>query len=225
MTNYRSQPIEPFAVPARVLRTASDHDGDGGHLPPGGPGTAHAGGDDGTPEFPAGVDRNLMDVLVGVLLLAIYLISPANTGVAVPGVVLLLGILMWRLSERGRKIAGPMLTVATLLLCSGIMSYVTHRDAAYGTLRFEDPWLPVALGAGLYYTRVRCHTLTILRWFSAALLAAGLLPAVGWLIFFYFARYSLWFAVVLGLFLDFVTSPNHKRAPAAAGAPLPTLTT
>jgi hypothetical protein len=131
--------------------------------------------------------------------------------------VALLAVLLWRMSARGRAIAGPILGISTLMLVAAISSYalapVDPRALTHATP--EELSMPVIVAAAIYFTRVRCYTLHVLTGFGAAMLVAGLLPGLGWMVVFVAARYLLFFAVVLGLFLDYAISPNHKSATAA----------
>lgn len=211
MTNYRSLPIEPFAVPARVLRTSNGND------PPAPPANGHTATDDGGPRLPEELNSWLADFAVGCVLFLIYMICRTDALVSAGACVILLAVMLWRLSVRGRAIAGPILAIATVMLVAGIARYCAEPPArALITAGPEDLCMPVVLAAALYYTRVKCHTADILMFLSAALLASGLLPGLGWLACFLAARYLIWLAVVLGLFLDYITSPRRASAPVAA---------
>ena len=218
MTRHLSEPIEPFAVPARILRSSNGND------PPAGGGGRGSEGEHGSgsgePRLPEGWNPAATDIVVGASLLGLYLVCRANMLASAAASVVLLAVLTWRLSGRGRAIAGPVLTIATVMLVTAMARHnLGTREPQALALTGEDVCMPAILAAALYFTRVRCYTVHILMVMSAALLTSGLLPGIGWMVAFVAVRYLLFFAVVLGLLIDLATSPNHQRAPAAPPIP------
>src|SRR5437764_8874548 len=101
--SYKPQPIEPFVVPARVLRASTANDpavgreGAGVSPPPPPLAPRARGNDDGPPQLPSGIDPLLLDLLVGMALGTLYLLCRENPAASAAASVALLTVVFWRM--------------------------------------------------------------------------------------------------------------------------------
>ena len=212
MTTYNSQANGSAGLNARPLHNGQAN----GATPPPPRRPVHT--DDGVPHLPEDVNPILLDVLVGVVLIALYLFCTEDLIAAAPACVALYAVVLWRLSSRGRRIAGPVLAIATIMLFAAIARYHLALPVANAVITCKpgDLCMPVVLAAVLYYTRIRCYTVQILMFVAVAVLASGLLPGEGWLVVFLGVRYLFFLCVITGLLTDFLSSPHRTQAPMEA---------
>lgn len=140
-------------------------------------------------------------------------------------VLILLSCLLARFEEHARKIAAVPLTLSAIKL-----SFAMANEAAYAfwissgaTHRADDGcfyWLPVFFSVCLVFIPNRdSATFKIVLAASSLLLASGLLPGSGFIAIFYLENYTLFIAVVIGIFVDLI---SHASAPQQA-SPRPAL--
>lgn len=220
MTAYAgSEPLEPFSVPAKVLKRSA---GEEESAPPAAsrrePGAA--GSDPLFDHF----DSPLAKIAAGFLFASIYMLVESNPAFTWAGVLLLLLCTLLRLDARQRKIAAAPVAFASVLLACQVADTCSHiaqaRDAASMYQRapvtmpnLVAPWLPLFFAVCLFYMpRFATVTGKILMISSLLLLVSGLLPGGGFEVIFITTQYFLFIAIVVGLAVDFA----HKGpAPAA----------
>jgi hypothetical protein len=222
MTAYAgSEPIEPFYVPAKVLkRTAGEEE-------PSSPGRAH--GDSGatgsTPPFD-GFDSPWAKLAAGLLFASAFALVESNPAFTWAGVLLLLLTTLYRLDARQRKIAAAPVVFASILLACQIGETCAHLAAAPAAASMYQrspapmsnlvaPWLPLFFAVCLFYMpKFETCTGKILMITSLLLLVSGLLPSNGFEVIFITTQYFLFIAIVVGLAVDF-----SRKAPAPSAQP------
>lgn len=217
-----SEPIEPFYVPAKVLKRAAGEEGT--------PAPARASGDSGTtgsnPPFDH-FDSPLAKVAVGLLFAAVFALVESNPAFTWAGVLLLLLTTLYRLDARQRKIAAAPVAFASILLacqmaeaCARLaavpaVTQVYQRPPA-GMSNLVAPWLPLFFAVCLFYMpRFETCTGKVLLITSVLLLVSGLLPSNGYEVIFVTTQYFLFIAIVVGLAVDFTRKAPAPPAPAA----------
>lgn len=135
-------------------------------------------------------------------------------------ILILLSCLLARLADHARKIAAVPLTLSAIKL-----SFAMANEAAYrfwipsgATHRADDGcfyWLPIFFSICLVFIPERdSATFKIVLAASSLLLASGLLPGSGFVAIFYMENYTLFIAIVVGIFVDLVSSAAVRNAPA-----------
>lgn len=123
-------------------------------------------------------------------------------------VLILLSCLLARLEEHTRKIAAVPITLSAIKL-----SFAMANETAYdffipsGAARHSDYacfyWLPLFFSICLVFIPKRdSATFKIVLAASCLLLASGLLPGSGFIGIFYLIDYTLFIAIVVGIFVD-----------------------
>ena len=136
-------------------------------------------------------------------------------------VLILLSCLLARFEDHARKIAAVPLTLSAIKL-----SFAMANEAAYAfwipsgnTHRADDGcfyWLPIFFSVCLVFIPNRdSATFKIVLAASSLLLASGLLPGSGFIAIFYLENYTLFIAVVVGIFVDLI---SHASAPQHASS-------
>ena len=218
MTAYAgSEPLEPFSVPAKVLKRSAGEE----ESPPAAsrrePDAAGS-----NPLFDH-FDSWTAKIAVGMLFASVYALVESNPAFTWLGVLLLLLCTLLRLDARQRKIAAAPVAFASILLACQIgetcARLAAARDAASIYQRapvtmpnLVAPWLPLFFAVCLFYMpRFETCTGKILMVTSVLLLVSGLLPGSGFEVIFITTQYFLFIAIVVGLAVDFA-----RRGPAPA---------
>ena len=156
------------------------------------------------------------------LLFLLFVFSHGEPLVAPLALLVLLGCLFIRLDNQPRQIAAVPLTLATIKLSCQMASLLSSSTPGALFLRnFSTDtgfiWLPMFFSISLIFIPRRdSATFKIVIGGSGVLLASGLLPGQGFVAIFYLIDYTLFIAVVVGIFLDLKTymAPrvqNHPR--------------
>lgn len=206
------QPIEPFYVPAKVLKCSAVREETAG--------SAAGGGDQGKkgPQWME-LDTFTGKAVGGLVFAAAYFLVQRNPVFGAVTVFILLGAALFRLDERRRRIAIAPLFLATVRLASQMSSSFTwsqNRSLIRDAFPAVPFWLPLFLAACLFFgPNLRTVTETITMTFSMMLLLAGLIPGDGYVVMFAMLQYMLFVAIAVGLTIDLV-----KHAPMTGTAPL-----
>ena len=212
MTRYISEPIEPFHVPAKIVKCSTFN----GETPngeiSGGSGSARP-HPDRTPSPLDELQSTSGRIAAGALLAAACFLvytRPMFTAVAV---LVLLAAVMYRLDSRRRRIAAAPISMSTALLASQIVAsgidYARYGIPVLGTAGPATGWLPLFLATCLVFAPnfPNC-TEKILMVISLLLLGSGLLPGSGFVAIFATTQYFLFIAVAVGLAIDFKEHGN-----------------
>jgi len=137
------------------------------------------------------------------------------TQILTPLVLLcLLGVLLYRMDDTGRKLAAIPLTFGAFRLVTGV-SFLLNSDvtspnqrgwgvagAAWETC-LGMPWVPLLLAASLLYAPIKdAVTTKIMYWESVAMMISGLIPGQGFVGILCVIHYTLFIAVIVGLVID-----------------------
>jgi len=214
MTGYISQPIEPFYVPAKVLKPLSYAE----------PSDASKGAatrnDASSSSGMWGQFDNANSWSVRVVAAAIfallYILSDRDPGCSALSVIALLLCTLLRLDDYKRKVAQVPLTLAALMLVRQITARVVDFRVAVGVIgtnhTIDNSWIPLFFAVCLFYMP-NGHNFTrkVLLSISVLLLASGLLPMGGFVAIFTTVQYMLFLAIVAGLGMDFMNSHSRQR--------------
>lgn len=135
-------------------------------------------------------------------------------------ILILLSCLLARFEDHARKIAAVPLTLSAIKL-----SFAMANEAAYafwipsgGTHGSDDGcfyWLPIFFSVCLVFIPKReSATFRIVLAASCLLLASGLLPGSGFVAIFYLVNYTLFVAIVVGIFVDLASHASVPTQPA-----------
>ena len=207
MTTYAgSEPLEPFSVPAKILKRSGgesespaqarhDPEQTGSNLP------FHE------------LETPLGRVAGGIVLACAWVLVEANPACAWVGVLLLLGATLYRLDARQRRIAVAPVTFASLLLFRQMTQLWVNESVLTAAPVFQRPpvaphtlpapWLPLFFAVCLFYMpRYETVTGKIFLINSVLLLVSGLLPGYGFEAIFLTTQYFLFMAIAVGLAVD-----------------------
>jgi hypothetical protein len=134
-------------------------------------------------------------------------------------VLILLSCLLARLEEHARKIAAVPMTLSAIKL-----SFAMANETAYdfwipsgATHRADDAcfyWLPLFFSICLVFIPKReSATFRIVLVASCLLLSSGLLPGSGFIGIFYMIDYTLFIAIVVGIFVDLKSYASAQPQP------------
>ncbi|ABF42674.1 hypothetical protein Acid345_3673 [Candidatus Koribacter versatilis Ellin345] len=200
------QPIEPFYVPAKVLKCRIEGNEPGG------------GGSSPQPKQPLFPEWEKLEgpvaKLVGAAVFAgAYVLIEQNRRFLPIAVFLLLCAVLLRFDERRRRIAVAPLLLATLRLASQMSSAMlpnTERSMLRQAIGTVPAWVPLFLGACLFFgPNFKTVTQVMATALSSLLLFSGLLPGDGYLLVFVIVEYLLFVAMGIALIVDLLS-----RAPA-----------
>jgi hypothetical protein len=201
-------PIEPFYVPAKVLKCSAD-------ASPETPG----GGGKPVPRHDLGFAQlgTVQGKTVGAIVLAAaYFASEQNPAVGAITVLLLLGAVLFRLDPRRRRIALAPLVLSTFRLATQInLSYATANARSFVRQAIPNVplWLPLFLAACLFFgPSFRTTTETITFAYSFLLLMSGLLPGDGYIVVLVMLEYTLFVAITIGLVVDLISTKQRQPA-------------
>ena len=197
-------PIEPFYVPAKVLKCTA-----------------------GAPEQPVGgspkpkhdLDWAQLDSLTGkavgaVVLAAAYFGIQHNPALGAVTVLLLLGALLYRLDGVRRRIVLAPLVLSMFRLANQIntgLFTANFRSFVRQAIPTIPMWLPLFLAACLFFgPSFRTVTETVIMAFSFLLLLSGLLPGEGYRVVFEMMEYLIFIATGIAMIVDMI-----KPAPRA----------
>jgi len=194
-----SQPIEPFYVPAKVLKCRIE-----GNEP---------GGGGGEPRSTRALitDWEKLDgptaKLIGALIFAGVYLLIQRSGVFLPlAAILLLCAVLFRFDDRRRRIAAAPLFLATMRLASQMSSSMlptNDRSMLRQALGTAPAWVPLFLGACLFFgPNLKTVTQVMATVISSLLLFSGILPGDGYLVAFAVAEYLLFIAMGVALIVD-----------------------
>jgi hypothetical protein len=163
------------------------------------------------------------------LLFFIFTFSHREPLVVAPLTLLvLLSCLILRLDNHTRQIAAVPLALAALKLAFQMISFLDSTVQNALSLRnfSTDPgfiWLPMFFSICLaFIPRRDSVTFKIILAGSCVLLASGLLPGQGFVAIFYLLDYLLFFAMVVGIFVDLKTyAPAQVAASLRPAQPAP----
>lgn len=210
MNRYSAeQPIEPFYVPAKVLKCTATSEGTGG-------GATNGGGKGRNSVDWTGLDTVTGKAVVGVVFLGAYLLIERNPVFAPITVLLLLVVVLLALDTRRRRIAIAPLTLAAIRLASEMSANFarnSNRSLMRQTFGTPEAWLPLFLAACIFFgPRLHGVTETIALTLSMVLLVSGLLPGEGYLVVFAIVEYTLFVAIAVGLTVDMASRAPMQRA-------------
>ncbi len=214
--------LEPFSVPAKVLKPSA-HDPGAGEAagPPAAPAVHRSAPE---PVFPESTGLN---ALAAVLFAVIFVLVERNPAFSALTVLVLLASTLYRLPARHRRIAAAPVVFASMLLACQITDACSRlvqspagsmfQQAPVPTADMVAPWLPLFFAACLFYMP-RYETVTghILMIISVLLLVSGLLPGNGFEVIFFTIQYFLFIAIVVGLGIDFTRGTTAPAASASA---------
>jgi hypothetical protein len=133
----------------------------------------------------------------------------------------LLGCLFWRMDGQIRRIAAVPLTLSAIKLSMEMASYLNASRVNGANLQgpASEPglfWLPLFFSACLVFIpNNESVTFRIIFVASCLLLAAGLLPAPGFVAIFYMLDVMVFLAMGVGIFVDLT---NHLKRPSQANS-------
>jgi hypothetical protein len=203
MTRYTgTEPIEPFVVIAKTVKCSVEK------------GEPDSGG--GADKVPSAAQRSALKELnstegkiaVGAALAGAFLMAYTNPLFADLTILILPGIVLYRLDSHRRRIAAAPVIFATMMLASKITGagswYVNYgappTAAAVNELKIG---MPLFLAGCLFFMpRFPTYTEKILLLLSLVLLLSGLLPGDSFGIIFWITQYFLFIAIVVGLGID-----------------------
>jgi hypothetical protein len=138
-------------------------------------------------------------------------------------ILILLSCLLSRLENDVRKIVAVPLTLSAIKLCFAMSSQLAYNFWLPGTPGSSNDvgflWLPIFFSACLVFIPAReSLTFKIVLAASCFLLASGLLPGQGFLCIFYLIDYSLFVAIVVGIFVDLKTYLPTQARPTLGAA-------
>jgi hypothetical protein len=221
MNSYDRYSIEPFHVPAKVLKPTVEAPDKGQPVGPAAktaPHTASNGAND--------TDSLAIQVGAGAVFAGVFVLVERNPMFSPLTIVVLLTCTLFRLSARHRRIAAaPVIFAAMLLACQIADACARMALAPTGSIYQQPatmmpnmvaPWLPLFFAVCLFYMP-RYETITgkILLIISLLLLVSGLLPGNGFEVIFVTIQYFLFIAIVVGLGIDFTRNATQVPAPAA----------
>lgn len=133
--------------------------------------------------------------------------TPSLAATAPLLILVLLGCLIARLDNRQRQIAGIPVTLAAVKLAFQMAS--STRLTGFSTTPSSNwpdvgiPWLLLFFSICLFFIRDQdSATFKIVFGGSSALLGSGLLPGQGYLAIFCLVDYTLFFVILISLFID-----------------------
>jgi hypothetical protein len=143
----------------------------------------------------------------------LFILSLRTPEVGALTVLVLFGSVFVRLDPKTRQIATVPLTLATIKLASVMATqfHVLSMRTKPGDLAVDQGfgWLPVFFSVCLVYLPKReSVTLKMILTSSCLLLAAGLLPGLGFVVIFSLLSYTLFFVITVGIVADFC---SHAR--------------
>ena len=203
MTRYTgNEPIEPFVVIAKTVKCSVEK------------GEPDSGG--GADKVPSAAQRSALKeldstegkVAVGAALAGAFLMAYTNPRFADLTILILPGIVLYRLDSHRRRIAAAPVIFAAMMLASKITGagswYVNYgvppTAAAVNELKIG---MPLFLAGCLFFMpRFPTYTEKILLLLSLVLLLSGLLPGDSFGIIFWITQYFLFIAIVVGLGID-----------------------
>lgn len=206
MTRYTgNEPIEPFVVVAKTVRCSVEKS------EPSGGSSGGGGGKGPSPQLSA---LNLEDLdsprgkfAVGLLLAGALLLACNNPRLGEVAILILPGVVIYRLDARSRRIAAVPVALASMMLASKILvggpgyansGYLSPADATE-----IKTWMPLLLAGCLFYMpKFPTCTEKILLVLSLVLLLSGLLPGDGFGVIFRTTQYFLFIAISVGLGVD-----------------------
>lgn len=139
-------------------------------------------------------------------------------------ILILLSCLLARFEDHARKIAAAPLTLSAIKL-----SFAMANEAAYAfwipsgaAHRADDGcfyWLPIFFSICLVFIPKRDSvTFKIVLAASCLLLASGLLPGSGFVVIFSMVNYTLFIAIIVGIFADLASYAKVQTQPAPRSA-------
>jgi len=147
--------------------------------------------------------------------LLVLLAALTATQILTPLVLLcLLGILLYRMDDRSRKLAAIPLTFGAFRLVMGVSLFLNsdvsspnQRGWGGAGMAWETclgmPWVPLLLTASLLYAPVKdAVTTKIMYWESIAMMISGLVPGQGFIGILCIIHYTLFIAIFVGLVID-----------------------
>jgi hypothetical protein len=153
--------------------------------------------------------------LAAPLFILIFFFSQLLPPLAPLTILVLLGCLLARLEPRIRQIAAVPLTISTIMLSFRIIeNYAGPTPSSVSDLfrlpasEYGLPWLPLFFSACIFYIPTQDSvTFKMVLAESFLLLASGLIPGSGFLAIFFMIYYTLFFAIVVAIFVDI---KNHN---------------
>lgn len=139
-------------------------------------------------------------------------------------IFVLLACVLFRMENRHRQLVGVVLTMAAIKLAYQMASHSLSLFGLAASLQFRDafaavPWLPMFFATCVFYMpRVGMVTGRIITIGAIAMLASGLLPGDGYVLIFGSIEYLLFFAVGIGMAVDYSAPRNGNSARGAARA-------
>ncbi len=225
MNSYDRYSLEPFHVPAKVLKPTAEGSDRGQPVGPAAktPSRDHANG-------VIDPDSLAIQIGAGAVFAGIFVLVERNPIFAPLTIVVLLTCTLFRLSPRHRRIAAaPVIFAAMLLACQIADACAKMALAPAGSIfqqpatpmpNMVAPWLPLFFAVCLFYMP-RYETITgkILLIISLLLLVSGLLPGNGFEVIFVTIQYFLFIAIVVGLGIDFTRNASTNAPAPVAPAP------
>ena len=203
-----NQPIEPFYVPAKVLRSRVEgvSNGDGGGPAPGRP-----------PSIRWEDPNSWATKAVGAAVFVAAYVSIDRRPVLLPIAIFLMAItLLFRLDGRRRAIAAAPLLLGAIRLASQISASLqptAGRSLLRQGLGVMPAWVPLFLGACLLFgPSFRTVTEIVTVTWSSVLLLSGLLPCEGYLLVFVMVEYLLFVSIAISLAVDLTSKPLKPAA-------------
>ncbi len=218
MTRYTgNEPIEPFVVIAKTVKCSVEN---GAPVSGGGAGK-------GPSAKRSGLNLEDLDstggkIAVGALLVGTLLLAYNNPHFARITILILAGIVLYRLDSRRRRIAAAPVIFAAMMLASKILGggsvFLTYGMTSAAELNELKISMPLLLAGCLFYMpRFATYTEKILLILSLVLLLSGLLPGDGFGIIFRTTQYFLFIAIAIGLGIDLTQNGRMFTQASSAG--------
>ena len=157
--------------------------------------------------------------LVGAGLAFVYALIQYYPPLAALAILALLPCILYRVDDRQRRIALVPLTFAALMLTQKVFSAQSAElRLGYAFSQLHAPWLPLFLGACLYYMPEGFSwSRKIVLALGMLILLSGLLPGTAFAVVFGVMEYLLFALVAIALGMDFLRvhepqhAPNHAK--------------
>jgi hypothetical protein len=204
MTRYTgNEPIEPFVVIAKTVKCSVEKG-----EPVGGGGAGKIPSAKRSAFNLEDLDSTVGKIAVGALLAGAFLLAYTNPRFAEITVLILPGIVLYRLDSHRRRIAAAPVIFAAMMLASKItgggswfVNYGVPPTAA--DVNEIKIFMPLFLAGCLFFMpKFQTYTEKILLLLSLILLLSGLLPGDGFGIIFRITQYFLFIAIAVGLGID-----------------------